>query len=111
MKKSNRGQVVGNLAGRASVHPKQEKVRRLSEESLITQYQVARMECGKNANRKNRRRVDSLKERMIRRQTRAIQRNHKVRAEQQAKMVRAAEAKLAAAEAVLKQAKTPQPSV
>ena len=111
MKKSNRGQVVGNLAGRGGVHPKQQKVRRLSEESLITQYNVARMECGKAPNHKNRRRVDSLKERMIRRQTRAIHRNHKVRVALQAKMVRAAEAKLAEAQMAVKQAKTTQPSV
>jgi len=106
MKKSNRGQTVGNLSTRGGVHPKQAEVRRKSDESLITEYQVARMLCTKNPNHKNRAAVDGLQARLIRRQKRAIFRARKAQAERQAKMVRAAEAKLTAAQAVVDAAKS-----
>lgn len=105
MKKSNRGQTVGNLSTRGGVHPSQQQTRFKSDESLIQAYTIARMECTKNPNGKNRRRVDALQTRLVRRQTRAIKRARKAQALKQATMVRAAEAKLADAEAALKSAK------
>jgi len=107
MKKANRGQVVGNLATRGGVHPSQAETRFKSDEALIQAYTIARMQCTKNPNHSNRRAVDALQARLIRRQTRAIHRARKAQALKQAKMVRAAEAKITAAQADLAAAKNP----
>jgi hypothetical protein len=82
--KSNKNQTVGNLSTRAGVHPKQEKLRATAEEDLLTRYDVARMECGKIANHRNRAVVDGLRARIVRRQYRRIYRDRKVRDAQKA---------------------------
>jgi hypothetical protein len=79
MKKSNRGQTVGNLSTRAGVHPDQAKLRYRSDEALLMRYMAARETCTQTPNHKNRAAVDGLRERVVRRQRRRIQRDHKAR--------------------------------
>ena len=110
MRKSNRGQTVGTLSTRGGVHPSQKDVRKKSEESLSMQYMHARVECAKNPNHENRRAVDGLQKRLIRRQKRAIFRAAKARQLQMERRARDGLKALSLAQAAADETHRPAPA-
>jgi hypothetical protein len=61
-----------------------------SDNALAQKYMDARAMCAKNPNGKNRRIVDALQKRLIRRQRRDLERNHAARLKSGKEKVRAA---------------------
>ena len=93
MRKNNARQVVGNLSSRGSLlktgRPSQ--YRADGQAALEAMYFQARADCAKDANRKARRIVDALQNRIIRRQRRQIQRAYLGRLARGKEKVRALE--------------------
>lgn len=104
MHKANKGQVVGNLSTRGVLGS---PLRKKAEESLEVDYFVARQRCAGQPNHKNRRLVDALTKRLVRRQHRAILRARKARDAAQRQRVRDAETALAEAARAVAEAKRP----
>ena len=81
MRKANSGQVVGNLSTRGHLlaNGKDSPTRRKAVAALEQEYLVARATCAKVTNHRNRKRVDGMQKRLIRRQRRTLWRNYLVR--------------------------------
>lgn len=93
MRKANSGQVVGNLATRGHLlaNGKDSPTRRKAVAALEQNYLVARATCAKVANHQNRKRVDGLQKRLIRRQRRTLWRNYLARVAKEKEKIRNAE--------------------